>query len=675
VAVTLPAGEILLLLVSVGLLLGTAFLVSLRLARSPTELFWLLPACVSLQLGLLACGLSLVRLMKPPWWLAGQFALLVGAFLWSRRRPRPEPLDAGKPLRMWWTSAPLLARGATVIAVLFVVLSGFRQAVEPISGFDDRMYHASRVAYWMENASILPYPTHNERQVAFPFGSELYFLWPVLLTKSEVCGRVVFWLGFPLAAVGVHLLAGRAGAREPYRSFATLLFVSTPIVGSLSNGLAPELWLAFFEGGTAYWLLEAAGTDSENETARAAFWSGAFFLLALNVKTTAVGLAVPLAFLPFTFVRRGAAWPSFRALVGGALAGLLLSGLALNCAGNLLRCGNPFGSAGLRTVHRSDLDARQLVIHATRLPFALFELPWVPGSLRERLEMLGEAAATRLGATRTISFEDSPWFWPGKFHFNLPPAAKNYSLGGVLWLPALLGAGLLAVRRFRTAGRGNWRSGLLVCTAVAWFSLLPVVFGLRWMVESGVPIRFLIAPWALGAILLGVLASRRPMESRLLTAAAALLVAAQALPSLHGGWRAALAALQNPPSEAALDEPFAKVLPKVPPGSRILLFADQGTRDYPLFRPREGFPNRVATWGQGTPTPDAVLDLVRRYGITRVVFVTSEWLSRHWDPPIRVAETVAALSRDPRFREFPVSSSAMRVFEIRPLPDGSGASP
>ena len=44
----------------------------------------------------------------------------------------------------------------------------------------------SRVAghYWIQNQSVFPFATHNERQNIVPFGSELFFLWPVLLTKS-----------------------------------------------------------------------------------------------------------------------------------------------------------------------------------------------------------------------------------------------------------------------------------------------------------------------------------------------------------------------------------------------------------------------------------------------------------------------------------------------------------
>jgi hypothetical protein len=667
--------NVLLFLLSAGLLLETTLLLVRRLARNATEFFWLFPAFLSLQLGVLSGGLSLGGWMTPRWWLTAQATLLVGVFLWSRRGARLEPLDALASFRRWWVSAPLLARGASAIAFLFLALSGVRQVIEPLSGFDDRMYHASRVAYWMQNESLLPYPTHNERQVAFPFGSELYFLWPALMTKSEAAGRVVFWLGYPLAAIGAHLLAGTAGAREPYRSLATLLFVSTPIVGSLSIGLAPESWLTVFELATAFWMLEAAKAADVSEAARASAWASVFFLLALNVKTTAVGLALPVALLPLLIAHRGARWLTFRALVTGAFAGLFLSGLALYLVGNVARCGNPFGSAGLRQVLRSDLNARQLVIHAARLPLVLFELPWVPAPVRERLETLGERVATSLGATQMISYEESDWFWPGKFHFNLPSTAKNYSLGGLLWLPALGCALLLVLRGFRTIGRDFRKSGLFISAVVAFSSLLPVVFGVRWMAGSGVPIRFLVAPWALGAVLLADLASTFTSGSRSIAFVAGLLVSFQTVPSIHADTRSLWAAIQVPIAEATLDEPFADVLQKLPPGSRVLLFAHQGTRDYPLFRPREGFPNRVITWGKETPTLESIMREVRGSHATHVLFENDEWLSRHWDPSLRVAEAVSALAESPGYQDVKVPTPHMRLFQVIPRHRKVGAQP
>jgi len=659
-----------LLLASGALLCVTAAVLTRQLARAAGASFWVFLACASLQLGALASALSVGRRMTPAWWLAGQSLILGGVLFWARRRPQAAPLHVWRSFRSWWRSAPFLARSAAAAALLLIVLSGVRQAVEPLSGFDDRMYHASRVAYWVQNASILPYPTHNERQVAFPFGSELYFLWPVLFTKAEAAGRVGFWLGFPVAAIGVHLLAGAARVREPYRSLAMLLFVSTPIVGSLSIGLAPECWLATFELGTAFWILRAAGVRDPEAVNQPGLWAGLFLVLALNVKTTAVGLVLPVLLLPLAFVRRDARRPVFRSLALGGAIGILLSGMALNFVGNVLRCGCPVASPGLREVVRSELTARQLYIHAVRMPFLLLEAPWIPDPLRGRLETRVEAVAEAVGATRTISLEDSKWPWPGQFRFTLPARARYYSLGGILWLPGLACALFIVLRNISSERMLDRRCRVLLCTLLALTSLIPVVFGLRWMAGSEVPVRFLVAPWALGVVLLSELATRGSRGSRALPAAACIIVGAQVIASLWANWAATRGALRTPLSDAILDEPFAGFMPDLPAGSRILLFADQDTRDYPLFRPREGFPNRVIAWGGQVPTPESVVRRAHSAGATHVLFAADAWLSRHWEPPVRVAETIAGLAGDPAFHGIPSATSGMRLFEVV----GSGGS-
>ena len=652
------------LVLSSGLLLGTTTLLARRLTRSPAELLWMAPALVSLQIGALASLLSLGGWMTPQAWLAGQTLVFTLAFLWTRRTSRPVRWGVGKALRDWWNGAPLLARAAIAASVLFVAASGVRQAVAPLYAHDDRNYHASRVAYWMQNASILPYPTHNERQVAFPFGSELYFLWPVLFTKAEAAGRVVFWLGLPLAAVGIHVVAGKAGVREPFRSLAVLLFVSTPIVGSLSLGLAPEFWLAFFEVATAFWILDAAEAGDGPGAIRAAGWVGLFLVLAMNVKTTAVGLAIPAAFLPFVVVRRAARWSAFRVLMFSALVGWTLSGLLLNNIGNLVRSRNPLGSTGLLGVCRSDLNARQLYIHAVRLPFLLLELPWIPARLRPGLEVWGEAAATAVGATQAISSEESKQTWLGRFHFTVTPTATNYSLGGLLWLPGLAAALVVALSTLRIERRTIWTAPLLLCGLTALSSLVPVVFGVRWMTQSAVPVRFLIAPWALGAISLAALASQSVARRRGLVPLAGILVGLQALCSLPASWQVTKLLVQSGVPEAIVNEPFSRVIQRLPAGSRILLLADQGTRDYPLFRPRDGFSNSVIAWGSDAVTLDGVVRVVGVFHATHVLFSGNEWLARHWDPPIRVAEALSDLARNVQFRDVSSRSTQVRLFEV-----------
>jgi len=60
-------------------------------------------------------------------------------------------------------------------ALGLVAVSGAIQWFTPLFEGDEKMYHASRVLYWLQHQTVFPYITHNDRQNVFTFGSELFF--------------------------------------------------------------------------------------------------------------------------------------------------------------------------------------------------------------------------------------------------------------------------------------------------------------------------------------------------------------------------------------------------------------------------------------------------------------------------------------------------------------------
>ncbi|HEY0905791.1 MAG TPA: hypothetical protein VGE17_01205, partial [Methylophilus sp.] len=184
-----------------------------RLANSSADSFWIFIASTMLQVGAIASLTSLVHALNPAAWMLVQLLFCIATLrltremgwptlrgflgIWSAQRTRLAAFARGLSQ---WGVITLMA----ICGVLWMSLVG--QAVAPLQNFDDRMYHASRVIYWIQNQSVFPFDTHNIRQTMIPFGSELFFLWPVLFTKTEAMGRIVFWLAFPLAAIGQYYL-------------------------------------------------------------------------------------------------------------------------------------------------------------------------------------------------------------------------------------------------------------------------------------------------------------------------------------------------------------------------------------------------------------------------------------------------------------------------------------
>src|SRR6266498_3462070 len=218
--------------------LWVAFGFARRLASGSSDVFWIVLGATASQIGSIAVVTSLAHALTPLGWILAQAALALGSaalfrVAWPLAR-RGSPVVVGRArinsLGVWLRALPPLALAGLACVVALVLCSAVTQAWTPILGTDERMYHASRVIYWIQHHSLFPYETHNDRQNVFPFGSELFFLWPVLLTNSEGIARMVCWLGYPLAAIAAYILLRTLRLTPTSAIAGALVLVSTPIV-------------------------------------------------------------------------------------------------------------------------------------------------------------------------------------------------------------------------------------------------------------------------------------------------------------------------------------------------------------------------------------------------------------------------------------------------------------
>jgi hypothetical protein len=240
----------------------TSTAIGRRLASDALERFWIFWACMAAQLGTIATVLSLLTALTASGWILAGLMIYGITIALSRNTGLPFAPDI-PTLRKTMTGTfrrclpelPVWATATLIASGLLIISSGIAQLFTPIWLGDEKMYHASRVIYWMQHRSIFPYVSHNDRQTVFTFGSELFFLWPVLLTKSETLGRMVFWLGYPAAAVGQYVTLRAMNAGRDVAVIGVLVFISTPIITQYSVGLKPEMWSVLFLLGIAFWLV------------------------------------------------------------------------------------------------------------------------------------------------------------------------------------------------------------------------------------------------------------------------------------------------------------------------------------------------------------------------------------------------------------------------------------
>jgi len=651
------------------LLIWTSIFIAQRVSPKSADRFWIAVAAICLQLGTITTLASVFSELTRTFWLASQAVIFIIVLYFRRRLPHSREISESRDL--WPAGVSKLAAfvealspsglAILICAALLIALSGISQIATPIHTGDEKMYHASRVIYWIQHQTAFPYETHNDRQTVFTFGSELFFLWPVLLTKSELVGRMVFWLGYPCAAVGLYFLLRTLKLRQSLALLGVLILVSTPLISSSSVGLTPEIWTVLALLGTAYWAVVICADPGGIQMK--CFFLGIFTVLSINMRPLALALIASVVVIPLCAGSAVGPVTRLRAVAAGWLGGLVLSSLLIPFGFNMFRYHNILGPESLRKILTPDFSPAQLRTHAVRLPFLLLELPEVPRSFRAGLSALGTRIISAAGAGAPLPLEDDgPW--PGRYSYQLPERATRFSLWGILWIPTLLVAAWLLARDVLLTWPSVKLAPVSALTLLAIPMLVAVVFGTRWMAASAAPDRFLMGPYAL-ALPVGVALWGNYIIGRKLAQALALILIVFALYQPVGAQvYTAAHAIVAPVSASEIDEPFHAALDSIPLGSCILFVGNQDAPDYPLFSPRAHYANRVISWGKAPFEPQRMRSLIQSKHVTSVLIQNDQKVFFHWEPSISTVEMVTWLSREPGIREVPLSTPHMRLFEI-----------
>ncbi|MES2878020.1 MAG: hypothetical protein V4713_06310 [Pseudomonadota bacterium] len=551
---------------------------------------------------------------------------------------------------------------ALIVIGGILALSVVMQTATPIYDGDEKMYHASRVLYWIQHQTVFPFVTHNIRQTMIPFGSELFFLWPVLLTKTEVVGRFVFWLAYPLAAAGQYFLLRTMKLSRTIALVGVLILISTPLVASSAIGLKPELWSVVALLGVAYWVVSICLTPEGMRTKY--FFLGIFTVLSINVRSFPVAILPSLILIilwtrsPFSFVTR------LKALVAGLVCAGFMSSLLVPLVSNFAFYHHPLGPPEVRHVVEADITPKTIYTHAVRFAFLLLELPDVPASAetRARFSNVANHFISAIGAGAPLLGEDDrPW--PGKFSYSLPERSNRFSLWGLLWIPTLFIAVLLLIRNVVA----TWPHVRLTAVSAQSLLVIPllgaILFGTRWMVHSEAPARFLIGPYSLllsiGIAICGPYISRRKFAQALL----AIVVSYAIYQPVSTRAYDALQTIAAPISVKAINQPFEEALDLMPVGSRVLFVGNQDAPDYPLFSPRTHYSNAVIPWGAEPFDPARMRRLIDSKKATHVLIQNDARVSIPWFPTIDIRKMVSWLTQEPGLKTIPLSTPNMRLFE------------
>lgn len=624
--------------------------------RTAAEQFWAALIATVLPWGLIANLLSIGHFLTPIGWLSCQ-VVVVALLGWAKStgKLRSYPLDLPAARSLSLSFAP---SGVAMLVVLGILALGLIQAfAQPLRLGDEMGYHGPRVLYWIGNGSIFPFDTHNDRQNVFGYQGELAFLWPVLFTRSEVIGGLIFALAGPLSAAGFFLVARKCRASILLALLLTILNLSAPLIFAHLAGLKPEIWFTLYLLGAMWWAMEACETDILPQRRRAFCLAGLFAALAVSTKFNALAFAPLLLLTPW--ITRGQRNPLKDSLaVGTGLAGgTIVCGMALLLAFNLVREGGPLGSKEFVALHSPEHSLTQLQTHLARFPLVLFDPPRVSAaSLRLTLEMAERDYLRFAGASQDLPME-KPDAWPGAFRPNVGPQASRFSVAGLLALFVLIaGTASLVLETIRTypAVRLSRQTAVFLCVASFTAAIVLLV---RWMTHSGVPERFLI-PSVSSLIAISpaffVFAKR--------TAVVAILAAVSLVSSLPGMVATTAGVYLQPLTVQQIEGPFSPAVEELPHSARVLLFNSQHLAEYGLFGAREGFPRRVFPWGKRPFNAEELQAAITKHGITHIVFADPEMVYFGWAPPLDVKLFLGWLETQPAFRAVDTGSPQIRLF-------------
>ena len=194
------------------------------------SLVWSLFSVTQIQILSLAGAISFLPVLGS--WL---FALSIVLFSITRT---PSAARVLKPLTGADRSvaAILLAIGAiTLVTALFC----------PPNTWDSLTYHVARVEHWIQNRSLVFYPTSIPRQILLPEAAEILILHLRILSGGDRLDNLVQWLSAVGSVLAIRKIAISLGASRTAAAFAQIFGATLPM-GILQSTSTQNDWVVTF---------------------------------------------------------------------------------------------------------------------------------------------------------------------------------------------------------------------------------------------------------------------------------------------------------------------------------------------------------------------------------------------------------------------------------------------
>ena len=177
-----------------------------------------------------------------------------------------------------------------LVSVLFFLLLFIQGILYPPNNWDSMTYHMARIAHWVMNESVYPYPTHIYRQIYQPPLSEWIIAQVCILNKADYFANAI-QLIFLIASLGVinqiMLLWNQSKRR---RLIAICIAFTTPSVFMQATSTQNDIVVSFFLLSTIFFLIDYF----KRFNISIAIYIGLSIGLAILTKGTALVYIIPI---------------------------------------------------------------------------------------------------------------------------------------------------------------------------------------------------------------------------------------------------------------------------------------------------------------------------------------------------------------------------------------------
>jgi len=131
-----------------------------------------------------------------------------------------------------------------------VIMVGLIALIAPPNNWDSMTYHMSRVAHWIQNRTLVHYPTHILRQLTVTPGAEFVIMNFQILSGGDRFANLVQWFCMLGSIIGVSLIAKQLGADIRGQVFSAVVCATIPMGilqgSSTQNDYVVSFWMVCF---------------------------------------------------------------------------------------------------------------------------------------------------------------------------------------------------------------------------------------------------------------------------------------------------------------------------------------------------------------------------------------------------------------------------------------------